>query len=54
MYIKRWFYGNFKKSSKNVCEISKDTPESVHYLWKTQTLHEKVCNNDVKLPRKLT
>ncbi len=54
MYIKRRFYGNFKKFSKNVCEISKDIPENIHNLWKIQTLHKKVCGNDRKLSRKLT
>ncbi len=43
-----------KYLQKNVCEISKDTPESIHNLWKTQTLYKKVCGNDGKFSRKLT
>ncbi len=28
--------------TKNVCEISKDTPENIHNSWKTQTLRKKI------------
>ncbi len=48
------FTAILKNLPKHVCEVSKDTPESIYNLWKTQTLHKKVYGNDGKLFRKLT
>ncbi len=48
------FTAILKNLQKNVCEISKDTLENIHNLWKTRALHKKVCGNDRKLSRKLT